>query len=252
MKLQVILVAAGSGMRLKVSKPKPLVLLKGKPLIEHSLKVFQASRPVHSIVLVVHSDLIDVFTKLVEKRNFKKVGMIVAGGATRSDSVQHGLSCIDDDTDVVMVHDAARPFVTEDMIKRSLQALVKDKAAIVAVPAKSTIKKVDPKNLYVLETLPRDTLWEVQTPQTFRKDILVKAHASQLCCDPTDDAMLVEKMGIKVKVVMGDYRNIKVTIVEDLAIAEALLRGTKDDGRWTKKTSSFVPRLSSIGKGTRG
>lgn len=223
MKLQVILVAAGSGSRLKVSKPKPLVLLKGKPLVEHSLAVFQASRSVNSIVLVVHSDFINDFRKLVEKRNFKKVGMIVAGGETRSDSVGHGLSCVDGDTDVVMVHDAARPFVTEDMIMRSVQAMGKDKAAIVAVPAKSTIKKVDPKNLHVLETLPRDTLWEVQTPQTFRRDILVKAHASELCCDPTDDAMLVEKMGVKVKVVMGDYRNIKVTTKEDLVLAKVLL-----------------------------
>ena len=144
---------------------------------------------------------------ILPRGNFKKVKIVTPGGETRSDSVGCGLRCVDPDTDVVMVHDAARPFVTGDMVKRSLQEMEREKAVIVAVPAKSTIKKVDPKNLHVQETLPRDTLWEVQTPQTFRRDILVKAHASQLCCDPTDDAMLVEKMGVRVKVVMGDYKN---------------------------------------------
>jgi 2-C-methyl-D-erythritol 4-phosphate cytidylyltransferase len=164
------------------------------------------------------------FKKIVKDGRFKKVNVVIPGGETRSDSVSYGLGAVDKDTHVVMVHDAARPLVTEKMIRDSVTAMDTHKAVIVAVPVKATIKKADPKNLFVTETLLRNTLWEVQTPQSFRRSLLDRAHKAMLCCEPTDDAMLVEKMGVKVKIVPGDYKNIKITTAEDLALAEILLR----------------------------
>jgi len=234
MKVQVILVAAGAGKRLKAAKPKALVHLKGKPLIWYALKVFEHSKLIKSVVLVVHKNFVHQFRDVVDKNRFKKVDVITPGGKTRSESVACGLRCLDTDAAVVMVHDAARPFVTERMIRSCLHALKTTPAAIVAVPAKATIKKVDRKNLFVQETLPRDTLWEIQTPQAFKKDVLVKAHAAKNAVEPTDDAMLVEDLGIPVKIVRGDYRNIKVTTKEDLVLAEILL--THDTGHKAQGT----------------
>lgn len=224
MKIQVILVAAGSGTRLKASKPKALVLLNNHPLIWYSLKSFERSKFISSVIVVAHQDHLAVFRKVVEKGPFRKVCAITPGGDTRSDSVACGLCCVDKNTEVVMVHDAARPLLTQKMIKDSAALMSTQQAVIVAVPVKATIKKADPKNLFVTETLLRDTLWEVQTPQTFRRNVLDQAHKKKLCCDPTDDAVLVEKMGVKVKVVMGDYKNIKITTAEDLALAKLFMK----------------------------
>jgi 2-C-methyl-D-erythritol 4-phosphate cytidylyltransferase len=225
MKVQVILVAAGAGKRLKASKPKALIPLKGRPLVWYALNAFEHAKQIKSVILVVHKSLVNQFRELVDKNRFKKVHVITPGGKTRSESVQCGLRCLDTDADIVMVHDAARPFVTERMIRSCLHAIHGVPAAIVAVPAKATIKKVDRKNLYVQETLARDTLWEIQTPQTFKKDVLVKAHAAKNSVEPTDDAMLVEDLGLPVKIVRGDYRNIKITTKEDLKLAELFLNG---------------------------
>jgi 2-C-methyl-D-erythritol 4-phosphate cytidylyltransferase len=225
MKVQVILVAAGAGKRLKAAKPKAFVLLKGKPLIWYALTTFEHSKLIKSVILVVHKNLIHQFRELVAKNRFKKVDVITPGGKTRSESVACGLRCLDTDADVVMVHDAARPFVTERIIRSSLHAMQTEPATVVAVPAKATIKKVDRRNLYVQETLARDTLWEIQTPQTFKKQVLVKAHAAKNAVEPTDDAMLVEDMGVPVKIIRGDYRNIKITTIEDLKLAEVFLGG---------------------------
>jgi 2-C-methyl-D-erythritol 4-phosphate cytidylyltransferase len=220
MKTQVIIVAGGSGTRFKSKTPKSFVLLKGKPLIAHSLKVFEQSKLVSSVIVVGHKDYLNRFGAL--SRSFKKVWAVVSGGATRAESVKCGLAALDVDTDLVLVHDAARPLIDETMIERLLASLKKNKAAIVAVPVKATIKKVNAKTLTVEETPKRDLLWEVQTPQGFHKDILVKAHAKPFKGEATDDAMLVENLGIKVNVVMGDYRNIKVTTPEDLKVAKHL------------------------------
>ncbi len=220
----VIIVAAGAGTRFRAKVPKPFVLLKGKTLLSYSLKVFEQSPLVNSVIVVGHKDYLPRFQQAVKP--FRKVSVVVAGGATRADSVKRGLSALDQDADIVMVHDAARPFVDQAMIGRLVVALQEHKAAIVAVPVKATIKKVNAKTMIVEETPKRDLLWDVQTPQGFHKNTLLKAHAK---IKPgtstgflTDDAMLVEAMGIKVKVVMGDYRNIKITTPEDLIMARGL------------------------------
>ena len=222
MKTEVMVVAAGLGRRLNAKGPKALVLLKGKPLIAYCLKVFENHPGIDGVVIVGAGGFLSQFIRLT--RSFKKVRAVVAGGLLRSDSVKCGLKALSSDTDIVLVHDAARPFVEKGMINRLLGALKKNKAAIVGVPVKVTVKKVDRKTLGIQETLARDLLWEAQTPQGFYKDVLVKAHARKFKEEATDDAMMVERMGIRVKMVKGSYRNIKVTTPEDIILARQLLK----------------------------
>jgi len=221
MKTQVIIVAAGSGKRFGASIPKALTLLSGMPLVTYSLKIFEHCKAVNGIIVVGHKGHLPRFTALC--RGFKKVHAVVPGGATRAASVKCGLAAVDADTDIVLVHDAARPLANVAMVNRLIAALRNNKAAIAAVPVKATVKKVDPRSLAVTETLQRNLLWEVQTPQGFHKDVLVKAHACPFKGEATDDAMLVERLGVKVKVVMGDHRNIKVTTQEDMVMAKGLM-----------------------------
>ncbi len=229
MNVSVIIVAAGRGSRLKAGAPKAFVLLKGRPLIAHSLAVFQTMKVVNGIIVVGHKDHLKRFEAL--RRNFKKIRAVVAGGAARADSVKCGLAAVDDNADVVLVHDAARPLINAQMVQRLLTALKKHKAVIAGVPVKATVKQVNAKTLRVERTLQRSLLWEAQTPQGFHKDVLVKAHQQKFKGEAlrpgsgqvTDDAMLVERLGVGVKVVMGDHRNVKITTPEDLSIAEGLI-----------------------------
>lgn len=220
MKTQVILVAAGSGTRFKSAVPKPFVRLKGQTLIARSLKIFEQNPSINGIIVVGSQDHLVRFEAL--RRTFKKVRAVVPGGKTRADSVKCGLAALDEDTRIVLVHDAARPLIDTAMLGRILTALKGHKAVIAAVPVKSTIKQAGRQGI-VTRTLPRELLWDVQTPQGFHKNILVRAHAGTFKGEATDDAMLVEGCGGKVKVVMGSYANIKITTPEDLKIAKALI-----------------------------
>ena len=220
MKTEVIVVAAGAGKRLNSKVPKALVLLKGKPLVAYSLKVFEDHPGIDSVILVGVAGHIPQFVRMA--RPFKKVRAVVVGGLKRSDSVKCGLKELSPDTDIVLVHDAARPFVEDVMISRLLVALKKNKAAIVGVPLKFTVKKIARKTLDIQETPARDLLWEAQTPQGFHKDVLLKAHAKKFKEEATDDAMMVERMGIKVRMVKGSYNNIKITTPEDIELAKLL------------------------------
>ncbi len=223
MKIQAIVPAAGAGRRLKSRIPKPLVLLKGKPIFIYALMVMEQCRAIESVIVAVDRRNLREFKRWIQKFGLRKVKHVVSGGVRRSDSVRNALAFLDEDTQAVVVHDAARPFVTADLIEKAVSWFPKEKGVIVALPVKPTIKKVDPKNLYVQETLLRDGLFEVQTPQVFQKELLQEAYRRMLSCDPTDDAVLVEKMGVKVKVIKGDDRNIKITTPEDLKIARAFL-----------------------------
>lgn len=221
MKTEVIVVAAGAGKRLNSKTPKALVLLKGKALVAYSLKVFEDHPGIDSVVLVGAAGHIPQFVRMA--RPFKKVRAVVMGGPKRSDSVKCGLKELSPDTDIVLVHDAARPFIENAIINRLLGALKKNKAAVVGVPLKSTVKKIDRKTLDIKETPARELLWEAQTPQGFHKDVLVKAYTKKFKEEATDDAMMVERMGGRVKMVMGNYRNIKITTPEDIVLAKLLL-----------------------------
>ncbi len=223
MKTQVIIPAAGAGKRFKSSTPKPLVLLGKKPIIVYALEVFQKCSSIDSVIVVAAKKFVPRFKNIIRRYRLSKVKNVVAGGATRRASVSNGLKALDQDTDLVVIHDGARPFITRKLIEKSIRTAQKQAALIVAVPVKPTIKAADRKTLTVEATLKRDTLWEVQTPQIFKKTIIVEAHRKNKSIDPTDDALLVEKIGGKVKILAGDYQNIKITTQEDLIFARAIL-----------------------------
>ena len=224
-KTQVIIPAAGAGTRLNLPLPKPFVKINGRPLCAYTMAAFEECPLVDSVILVGHNDQIAHFKKVVRQYGFKKVVKIIAGGKTRRQSVARGLAMLDEDTELVVVHDGARPVVSPRIIQQAIGLCRNWPAVAVGVPVASTIKKVNTKDLFIEETLDRDGLWEIQTPQVFQKNAILKAHQQNISDSATDDAVLVERLGIKVKVLLGDYKNIKVTTTADLTIAESFLKG---------------------------
>lgn len=209
---------------------KPYILLGDKPVLTCVLDVFEKSNYADEIFVVVSAEDIEkCVAEVIEPYNFRKITDVLAGGETRQESVFNGLQRISEDADLVVVHDGARPFVTEDIIKSCCKAAWKWSSAIAAVPVKNTIKVADEEN-FVLNTPKRDELWAIQTPQVFQRKLLLKAHlrARDKQIEATDDAALVEQLGCKVKLVMGSYRNIKITTQEDLIIAEAIQKHSLD------------------------
>ncbi|MCK5581637.1 MAG: 2-C-methyl-D-erythritol 4-phosphate cytidylyltransferase [Candidatus Omnitrophica bacterium] len=223
MKVQAIIPAAGIGARLKSQVPKPLVMLKGKPLFVYALEILTKSSMISSVILVVNAEAKPELERIVKELSLLKPVKVVIGGETRRESVFNGLQSTDDATEYVVVHDGARPLVSQSLLEEAIEKCRQEAAVVVAVPVKPTIKRVAKEGLYVEATLDRSFLWEVQTPQVFKKQILLKAHQQAGEILATDDASLVEALGEKVKVLEGDYKNIKVTTQEDLLIAEALI-----------------------------
>ena len=204
---------------------KPYLELLDKPILTHTIGVFDRNTTVDTIFVIVNETDFDTCRSVViEPYGFQKVAGLVPGGETRQDSVFNGLNMLPDDTDFVIVHDGVRPFVTDEMIVTCLEAAADWGAAVVAVPVKDTIKITD-RNGFVIDTPDRSQLWGIQTPQIFRRDLLVEAHqhAQRKQIQLTDDAALVEQLGLKVKCVMGSYDNLKITTPEDLTVAEALM-----------------------------
>lgn len=227
MKVQAIIAAAGAGTRLKSKVPKPLLAIKGQPILFYSLKVFAQCSLIDSVIVVVPSAGRTVFEKAIKKSGIRKKVICVAGGARRCDSVRNGLRRLDADTKLVVVHDGARPFITHDLLRRCIHAGRKDKAVVAAVPVTSTIKRVCAKTGVVWATLNREDLWEIQTPQVFDRKIIGRAYSALSSITPTDDAQLVEQAGSQVKIVLSSYDNIKITAPEDVAFAEYLLSRRK-------------------------
>ena len=223
MKTQVILAAAGDGVRLKTDVPKPFVRLRDKPMLLYSLDVFARSALIDSVIILTRDDWVQRCRDLVQEYGVQKVADVLPGGKTRCDSVRKGLAALAADTKYVLIHDAARPLITQRLVEESVRVCYDEQAVILGVPVKPTIKKVRVKDSTVEATLDRNQLWEAQTPQVFRKDVILAAHAGtdDLCA--TDDAFLVERRGHAVKVVRGDYANIKITSPEDLLLGELLL-----------------------------
>ena len=223
MKIQAIIPSAGIGSRLKALTLKPLVMLDGKPIFIYCLETFESCSLIDSMIVVANSNGIEDFKVAIKESGLKKIKAVVSGGKERFDSVRNGLRQVDVDTDIVLIHDGARPFVSVDLVEKCIKTAEESSAAIAAVAVKSTIKLVDLKSMTVERTLDRTKLWDTQTPQVFKKDIIVKAYDNMLQKNPTDDATLVEQMGAKVKIVEGSYDNIKITTPEDLRLAELLL-----------------------------
>jgi 2-C-methyl-D-erythritol 4-phosphate cytidylyltransferase len=217
--------AAGLGLRMGGSVRKQFRRVGGFPLVVHSLRVFQASPVIDGIVLAVpETDLHYCRRNIVEAHGFTKVLHVVAGGRERQDSVRQALAVVDDRVDIVVIHDAVRPCVTELMVEQVVKAAKAEGAAIIALPMRDTVKQVGPDG-FIVRTIDRKPLWLAQTPQAFRRDWLQdahrKAHAEGLSA--TDDAYLLEWMGHAVKVLEGSGENIKVTRPEDLILGEAIL-----------------------------
>jgi 2-C-methyl-D-erythritol 4-phosphate cytidylyltransferase len=217
--------AAGLGLRMGGAVRKQFRLLGGLPLLVHSLRVFQSSSVIDAIILAVpETDLTYCRTEIVEPHGFTKVAHVVAGGRERQDSVRHALAVVEDRVELVVIHDAVRPFVTETMVRQVVEAAAVDGAAIIALPMRDTVKQVDNDRL-IERTIDRKPLWLAQTPQAFRRDWLQEAHrkAQAEGLAATDDAFLLERMGHPVRVVEGSGENIKVTRPEDLIVGEAIL-----------------------------
>lgn len=225
MKVQAVVPAAGTGERLGADTAKPFVLLKKVPLIAYTLKALQDSPEIHSIILAAQRERIPDLEKLCKDYGLTKVCRIVAGGRTRRESVSNALSVVDKDTGCVLIHDAARPLITGELISRGIETCREHKAAVAAVPVISTVKEADPADKTVSGTPDRSRLWEAQTPQVFEKNLIVQAHEKVDDARASDDAVLVERLGHKVKLFQGDYKNIKVTTPDDLRVAEMFLNG---------------------------
>ena len=217
--------AAGRGLRMGGSVPKQYLSIGGEPLIVQSLRVLQAAPVVDQIILAVPSADIEYCQhEIVLRHRFTKVTKVVAGGAERQDSVRHALAEVPSDIDIVLIHDAVRPFVTQRMIEEVIAASWKEGAAIIALPMRDTVKQVRTDRV-IERTVDRTPLWLAQTPQAFRRDWIETAHRNAHAegVRATDDAFLVEWLGYSVAVVEGSGENIKVTRPEDLVIAEAIL-----------------------------
>ncbi|TLY21838.1 MAG: 2-C-methyl-D-erythritol 4-phosphate cytidylyltransferase [Nitrospirae bacterium] len=226
-----VIPAGGTGMRMGADVPKQFLPLGGVPMVLHSLRAFDRAPSVDAVILVVpREERQRALTDVIERYSVKKVQKVVAGGETRQQSVHNGLKETGPDVEIVVVHDAVRPFVTEDLIEQSIEAARKGGAVIVAVPMKDTPKLAGPDR-QVQRTLDRDDLWLAQTPQTFRRDLLLEAYEKAAIerLQATDDAALVERLGHKVGIVAGTWENIKITSPEDLVIAEAILAARAKD-----------------------
>ena len=210
-----IVLAAGKGTRMNSKIQKQFLEVEGKPVIYYSLKCFQESPLIRDIILVTGEESLSYCKEEIVKRfGFSKVKKVTAGGKERYDSVYAGL-CACDNTDYVLIHDGARPFVTEEILERTCFAVKETGACVVGMPAKDTIKISD-RNKMVESTPAREKVWLVQTPQAFQYSLIKESYESIRCKDM--------ESGVKVALVHGSYENLKITTPEDLIIAEAFLR----------------------------
>lgn len=231
-----IVLAAGSGKRMGSATAKQFMPLAGRPLIWYSLKAVEKSDVIDDCILVTGAEDIDyVCREIVEKYAFRKVYTVTAGGGERWESVYHALCVIDDgdmaqpnENGYVFIHDGARPFLTEKMLRDTYREVSRHGACAVAVPVKDTIKMAD-EDGFAVRTPDRRLLWAVQTPQVFETGLILRAYEKLIKTKEfsavTDDAMVVERMlRLPVKLVEGTYGNIKITTPEDMEIAEIFLK----------------------------
>lgn len=229
MRTLAIILAGGAGKRMGAATNKQFLLIDNKPIIVHTLQIFEECRAVNGIYLVVNQkDLPMIQEEILETYHFNKVLKLVIGGRLRQDSVRNGLEAIENPCDIVIIHDGARPFVSPSFIDKGIFLMEMFDAVIPALPVKDTIKVVS-KEGFVQKTLERDSLWHVQTPQTFKYDLITKAYREGVAKKlyGYDDATFLEYMGKKVKVIEGSPYNIKITTPEDLIIARGMLSQLK-------------------------
>ena len=229
-----IVLAAGQGKRMHSKVQKQFLEIQGYPVLYYSLRCFQESPLIQDIILVTGEESISYCKEeIVQKYGFTKVSAVIPGGKERYDSVYAGL-CECRDCEYVLIHDGARPFVTEEILKRGLQKVKETGACVIGMPSKDTVKLSDEEG-YVKETPNRKCVWTIQTPQIFSYSLIREAHDSIRQKDMskiTDDAMVAEhETGVKIRFSEGSYRNIKITTPEDLVVAEAFLKENREQNR---------------------
>jgi 2-C-methyl-D-erythritol 4-phosphate cytidylyltransferase len=223
--ISAIIVAAGKGMRMKDPTRKQYLDLAGRPILAHSVMVFDTCELIDKIFLVVPKEDIEYCRKNIVPFMGLKNGLnLVPGGEQRQNSVYNGLQAIDKKTDTVVVHDGVRPFIQPDELESCILGARKFGACILGIPAGDTVKYVG-KSGFIEKTLARDSIWFAQTPQAFKYELIIRAHetARRDGYTGSDDASLVERLGVGVKIINGSKKNIKITVREDLVIARAML-----------------------------
>ena len=219
-----VILAAGLGKRMQAGHNKQFIEICGQSVLTHTLTVFAQIPEIAKIVLVVRAGEEDTCRNMIPEIAENKT-VLAIGGKERQDSVHNGIRAITWECEYILIHDGARPLITEEVIRRTLLAAQNSGAAICAVPVKDTIKQADSDG-NVLATIPRESLWAVQTPQVFRADLIRRAYENAYVHNHygTDDSSLVEYLGEKIKIVTGDYENIKITTPEDIPTAEQILQ----------------------------
>lgn len=220
-----IIVAAGSGLRFGGKVKKQFIEIENKPILYYTLRKFQDNPYIDEIILVISSDSLEYFKEKISiLYDFSKI-KITLGGSSRYESVKNGLSKISKKSDIVLVHDGVRPFVSFDLIERVINVTQSKGSCIPVVKAKDTLKEViDGK---VIKTIERTNIHNVQTPQGFTKELILEAYNLEKEIVTTDDAGLLEYLGLDVYTTLGDYLNIKITTKDDLLIAETILKNSK-------------------------
>jgi len=226
--LSAIILAAGRGKRLGAKLSKPLVKINNKPLINYSLCAFCRHPEIDEIIVVSSAQNKKQIVKAVKNCSFKKIKSFIVGGKRRQDSVYNGLKKVSLKSDWVLIHDSARPFIDNKSISKVIQEAKKTGAAILGLPVKATIKSVCGAG-WVNKTVDRNNLWEIQTPQVFKKGLILRAYEKYSKENVTDDASLVEKLGARVKIVEGRSENIKITTRVDLRFAQLIAKRLKNN-----------------------
>jgi len=226
LKTVAIIPAAGTGIRMENDRAKQFLDLEGRPLLAVTLEKFQVCSAIDTIILVApKKDVKYCQDEIVERYHLTKVEKVLAGGERRQDSVRLGIEASGGHYGLVLIHDGVRPLITHDLIECVVEAAQEHRAVITGLPAKETVKEID-ENALVMKTYDRQKVWLVQTPQVFRYEDILMAHRRAVeegWEEVTDDALLVEKVGIPVKVVEGSEDNIKVTTPQDLELVKFLL-----------------------------
>lgn len=220
MHVTAIVLAAGKGKRFKTGVSKPLFEINTQPILIYSLKLLSNHPCIKDIIVVVNSSNRKKIIAQINNYRINKIKEVVLGGKRRQDSVTNGLRVINRNTGLILIHDAARPFITKNIVSAVINKAKVHGAAIAGIPVKATVKECS--KFLVSKTLDRNNLWEIQTPQVFKKNLILKAYKRLGDIDVTDDASLVEKIGSKVRVVRGADTNIKITTSEDAVLAEAI------------------------------
>jgi len=224
-RVEAIIVAAGKGERFNKDRHKQFYPLRGKPILWWTVRRFEECRVIDKIIVVIPQGMKDYAEKIALFFECEKIKELVEGGEEREDSVFQGLKTVEEDTDIVVIHDGVRPLISHHLIEKVIQETEKEGAVSLGIPVKETIKRVNKDNI-VVKTIERENLYSIQTPQGFKRDIIWEAHMkkgdSKKKTD--DDALLVERLGKRVRIIPGDERNIKITTQQDLKLAEFFLK----------------------------